>query len=296
MNHLIIVNGYFGDIAFSTSIARRLACEGYYLDYLIGFPQMKDLLENYPYIQNVFVSDPPSPQPSPNFNIHHYDNITRIGQMSFEIPPPFEMQQMAGVPDPDNFFEIYTNSEYDTIAKNLIDDLRKEHNKPVVCVMGNWQERSYIFTKEEYIRAVDVPGYGYGGKHRNVPHILNKLKDKIHFIEIGFPSGTPQLSTIQIPSNDQKSILFECSLMKYCDAFLGAEGGLCNLAYAVGTRTITTGDFVLQLYGWNGAIKKIKEPKLGPIHYRKNTYPDHVELDPYLTDDQVADKILEIIC
>ena len=32
----------------------------------------------------------------------------------------------------------------------------------------------------------------------------------------------------------------------------------------VGTKTIITGDYVHQLYGWNGVIRKLKEPKLGP--------------------------------
>ena len=128
--------------------------------------------------------------------------------------------------------------------------------------------------------------FGYGGKHRDTNHILSFLIDKFNLIEIGFPSKTPQVSTVKITDDHQKSLLFECSLMKYCDVFLGAEGGLCNMACGVGCRTITTGDFVLQLYGWNGAIKKIKEPKLGTIYYFKDK--GHVVLDPYLTDEEVA--------
>jgi hypothetical protein len=81
--------------------------------------------------------------------------------------------------------------------------------------------------------------------------------------------------------------------MKFCDAFVGTEGGLCNLAAGVGTKTIITGDFVHQLYGWNGVLKKIKEPKLGPIHYFLNS--NHVELNSYISDEEVIKQIIKNI-
>ncbi len=81
--------------------------------------------------------------------------------------------------------------------------------------------------------------------------------------------------------------------MKFCDAFVGTDGGLATIAAGVGARTIITGDFNLQLYGWNGVIRKIKEPKLGPIHYFPNE--GHVVLDPYLTDEEVAAHIVKLV-
>jgi hypothetical protein len=92
---------------------------------------------------------------------------------------------------------------------------------------------------------------------------------------------------------NQKSILFECSVMKYCDGFIGTEGGMCNLAAGVGARTIITGDFVHQLYGWNGVIKKINEPKLGPIYYFGNE--NHTVLNPYMTDTEVSNSIIQLL-
>ena len=48
INYLVVVYGFFGDIAFSTSVARKLLeekqCDT--VDYLIGLPQIKDILEN----------------------------------------------------------------------------------------------------------------------------------------------------------------------------------------------------------------------------------------------------------
>jgi ADP-heptose:LPS heptosyltransferase len=84
------------------------------------------------------------------------------------------------------------------------------------------------------------------------------------------------------------------SLIKVCDVFVGAEGGMANIAYAVGTRTILTSDFVHQLYGPNGVIRKNKEPKLGPAYYTSDPNM-HINLDPYLTDEQVADSMINLI-
>lgn len=292
---LIVVNGFFGDIAFSTSIARKLKQEKQYdvVDYLIGLPQMVELLKNDPNIDHVFIPPIPSPYPQLSVDITTYDKVVQINQMNFEIPPPTQMQIEAGVRDPDSEYFLYTNQEYDQIAQNLVAQIKAERGKPVVCVLSNWEERSFLFTKEQYEAGIDVPNLGYGGKHRNIQYMIEELSNHLSMLEVGFPSNTPQLSTTQIPPNHQKSILFECSLMKYCDAFVGAEGGLCNLAAGVGTKTVITGDFVHQLYGWNGVLKKIDNPKLGPVHYFMNK--GHVELDPYLTDEQVAYEIIKSV-
>lgn len=292
---LVIVNGFFGDIAFSTSIARKLKQEKQYneIDYHIGLPQMIELLNNDPNIDHVFLPTNPSPYPQIPFDANAYDKVVRIGQMHFEIPPPTQMQISAGVNAPDSEYYLYTNPEYDKIAQQILAEIRKENNKPILCVQSNWEERSFLFTKDDYVRGVDVPNLGYGGRHRNIQSIVNALSEHFSLLEVGFPSNTSQLTTTRLPNTDQKSILFECSLMKYSDAFVGAEGGLCNLAAGVGCRTIITGDFTHQLYGWNGVVKKIKQPKLGPAHYFIKK--DHVELDPYLTDDGVANQIISCL-
>ena len=77
--------------------------------------------------------------------------------------------------------------------------------------------------------------------------------------------------------------------MKFCDAFIGTDGGLATIAAGVGTKTIITGDFNLQLYGWNGVIKKIEQPRLGPYEYFGNP---HIVLDPYFSDEQLTQAII----
>jgi hypothetical protein len=292
---LIITFGYFGDIFFQSSIAKKLKEEKKFdeIEYVIAFPQIYRLLSNNPYIDKVRLLPFPTPYPTvPEDILENYDEVINMKPFSFLEPPPLECQKWASVKNPDTEFTVYTDSSYDEVAKNIIDELRK-NGKKVVAHAANWSERSFLFTKKEYELGIDVPDFGYGGKHRNTNYILSCLSDTFNFVEIGFPPKTPQVSTISITDGNQKSLLFECSLMKHCDVFLGAEGGLCNMACGVGCRTITTGDFVLQLYGWNGVIKKIKEPKLGPIYYFKDKR--HIVLDPYLTDDEVIDEIKKIM-
>ena len=95
MNHtnrcLIITHGFFGDILFASSIAKKLKDENQFgiVDYLIGFPQMKRLMENNPYIDSVFVSERTSPSPvNSNISFSSYDKIVELRPLTF-IEPPF---------------------------------------------------------------------------------------------------------------------------------------------------------------------------------------------------------------
>jgi hypothetical protein len=290
---LIVTHGFFGDIAFASSIARKFKEEKQFdqVDYLIGFPQMQRLLENNPYINFVYSSEIPSPVPVNNsINYDSYDKIIRLQQLSFTEPPPYEFQKFAGVNNPDTSYKIYTEPEYDQIAEESIREFYS-NGKKTIAFLSNWESKSYVFTEEEYIRGIDVPNLGYGGKHRDINSILNQLKYHFNLIEVGMPSDISQSQTSLMEDTNQKSILFECSVLKYCDAFIGTEGGMCNLAAGVGTKTIITGDFVHQLYGWNGVIKKIQEPKLGPKYYFQDG--NHITLDPYMDDDSIVKFIIK---
>lgn len=288
-NCLIITEGFFGDIIFASSLADKLRKKYNEVDYLIGFSQMEILIKNNPYIDNVYVSNPNSSTPLFNIN-KKYTQIFRLPKLSFTIPPPIEYQQYCNIEKLNPEYNVYTLSEYDNIAKDYIINI--SNRKKVLAYMSNWEEKTYLFTKEQYKLGIDTPNLGYGGKHRDINFILDQLKKDFTLLEIGFPDNVNQFQTSEIEYNNPKSILFECSLMKYCDAFIGTEGGLANLAAGVGCKTIITGDFIHQLYGWNGVIKKIKEPKLGPKYYFGNK---HITLNPYLTDKQVINKIKNIL-
>jgi hypothetical protein len=288
---LIITYGYFGDILFASSLAKKLNYNQ--IDYLIGFPQIQRLLQNNPYINKVYISEHPGPVPVCNtINYDEYTRIISLQPLNFNVTPCEEFQQFAGIENPSPEYEVYTQPEFDNVAQELCSNLRKTHNKPVVAVLSNWKSKTYRFTPEQYEKGIDVPNLGYGGAHRNINFILNELEPHLTLIPVGV-GELNHLQTLNIPDEDTKSLLFEASLIKHCNAFIGAEGGLANLAAGVGTKTILTSDFVHQLYGWNGVLKKIKEPKLGPKYYFKDI--DHIDLDPYLTDDEIIINIKQII-
>lgn len=299
MNHtnrcLIITHGFFGDILFASSIAKKLKDENQFgiVDYLIGFPQMKRLMENNPYIDSVFVSERTSPSPvNSNISFSSYDKIVELRPLSFVEPPPIEFQKYAGVLNPDTYYTTYTEKEYDDFAKNDINN-RFGNDKKTIAIMRNWKPKTYLFTEEQYEIGIDVPNLGYGGSHRDIEFVIDGLSKYFNIVYVGVDSNVNQFDTQFIPDDVEGSLLYDCSIIKSCSAFIGAEGGLANLAAGAGVRTIITGDFVHQLYGPNGVLRKIKEPKLGPKYY----FPEfgHVTLNPYISDDQIINSIKELL-
>jgi hypothetical protein len=289
---LVITCGFFGDIIFASSLAEKLQVQYNQIDYLIGFPQMHRLINNNPFINNVFVSSIPGPFPiDSNINYSNYDKIIKLQPLNYLVTPCEEFQQFAEIENPTSEYKIYTQPEYDEVAQNLIQDLKNQHKKPVIGLMSNWESKTYLFTKEQYELGIDVPNLGYGGKHRDINYIVNKLQKHLTLYPLGV-GNLNQQQTLHIPEEDVKSLLFEASILKYCDAFVGTDGGLATIAAGVETKTIITGDFNLQLYGWNGSVKKIKDPKLGPNKYFPNKF-GHLVLDPYLTDDEVIQQIIK---
>ena len=293
---LVATYGYLGDIFFASSLADKLKKMGYEkVDYSIGFRQPKPLLVNNPHIDEVY--SPESAQifwtPNTDDRVQYSDRIY-LKPLSFLEPPTIEYQKMAGIPEElqSTEYEIHTYKEFDKTAKDYIDKLRKEFGKKVLAVMTGWKLKTYIFTEEEYRKGINVPNKGYGGKHRDTDSILTKLADHFTLIPVGMAPGVSQVDTFDVDPNHVKSITFEASFIKYCDAFIGTEGGLANIAAGVGTRTVLTGDFTHQLYGWNGVIKKIKDgPKLGPHFYFKDV--NHVMLDPFLSDEEITNQIIK---
>lgn len=292
---LVVTCGYFGDMLFATSLAGKLKSEQGFdvVDYLIGFPQVNRLIQNNKSIDNVYLSTSPSAYPI-NYQIDQtqYEKVISLQPLHFQVPPAYEYQQFVGIKNPSSSYNVFTEPIYDEVAKIYVNELKQDGRK-VIALMSNWQPKTYLFTPEQYIAGIDVPNLGYGGSHRDIPTIVQKLQEQFNIIEVGVPPQYNQLLTATIEDDNQKSLLFEASLMKFCDAFVGTDGGLATIAAGVGTKTIITGDFNLQLYGWNGVVKKIKEPKLGPIHYFPND--GHVVLDPYFTDEEVAAHIIKLI-
>lgn len=281
MKILIKSVGFIGDNLFGSSVAKKLKeqysnCE---VDYLLSMIQPYELISYNPYIDNVYTTMPDK----------IYDKTFQLQPIHRKTTPCEQFQLQCNILNPSADFKIYTNSVLDKFVQTLLLPLT---NKKIVAWLSNWEERSFIFSEDQYKMGIDVPGYGYGGKHRNISKIIETLQqnDDLYLIEVGKPNGYNQKLT-DIFSVSEYTLT--ASILKNCDYFIGAEGGLANLASGVGTKTILTGDFVHQLYGWNGVIEKCQEPKLGPKYYFNDA--DHQVLDPYLTDDEVANQILNIV-
>lgn len=275
---LIVCHGYFGDHLFANSIAEHLVEEGQFdaVDYVIGFPQVFPFFVRNPYVRNVFI-DGVGPSPRIPVNSNTYNKVFQLGPITRVVPPAVEMQVMCGVNHPSPRFYIHTNEGLDEFVREYYG----EKIGLIVGLMNGWKERSFGFTREEYDRGINIPPFGYGGRRRNTDWIVEQLELEFNTIRIGTDGNINQFTV----THEGPSLDMTASILKYCDVFVGAEGGLANLAYAVGTDTILTSDFVHQLYGPNGVLQKLPEPKLGPVYYGGTG--KHINLDPYISDEDV---------
>lgn len=277
MRILVDCYGFIGDNLFASSVAEGLKkqhdCR---VDYLIHLAQPHRLLQHNPFIDNVYLH---------HCDTSNYDKVIQLGSVNHKYPPAKWFQMQAGLANTTSEFKVYTVPEFDEWAAQEVSKLREE-GKPVVACMDGWMEKTYKFTKEQYAAGIDVPNLGYGGEHRNIQYILENLIPHLTIVGIGKPAGY----NVRIESEGDDYAL-TASILKHCDAFIGTDGGLATLSYGVGTRTILTGDFNLQLYGWNGVLEKNRVPQLGPHLYGGEV--QHVELDPFLTDEEVVKQILE---
>ena len=190
------------------------------------------------------------------------------------------MQRAAGVQNPSVEYAVYTLEKHDIDAINTIAEIRTLYpNKPIVAWQSNWKERAYQTTPEQYEQHI-------GGPHRDIPRIINALKNDCVLLEAGLPDGITQHDG---RAANSETFSQTASLLKFCDWFIGAEGGLSNLAAGVGTRCIITTCFIQQVYGRLGHVKQIEHPQMGPAVYFPNA--GHIHLEPFITDDEVIEQI-----
>jgi len=283
MRILVKAVGFIGDNLFGSSVAVKLKQQypGCKVDYLLTLPQPYELIKLNPDIDNVLLTKP---------NEEDYDVVHQLQPIHRRTTPCEQFQLQCGIHDPTPEFVVYTNKSLDEYVKQILHSYKAQ--KKIVAWLSNWQERSFLFTKEQYEAGIDVPNLGYGGRRRNIDFIIKTLEceNGLLLIEVGKPNGYDQRQW-ELGSVSEYSLT--ASILKHCDFFIGTEGGLCNLAAGVDTPTILTGDFVDQLYGWNGVIEKYENPKLGPKHYFPNK--NHIVLDSFLTDLEVAQEIKRIV-
>ena len=281
MKALIKCVGFIGDNLFASSIPRKLKQQGFTkVDLQLSIAQPYELLNFNPDIDEVFLYQ---------LNPNTYDEVYYLNPIHRRETPTEQFQKQCGVLNPSPEYTIYTNPSIDSYVDPLLKNAAQ--GRKIVGYMMNWEEKTFGFTEEEYRRGIDVPNLGYGGRRRDIEFIVESLEkeENIFLIPVGMPPGYNQK---ELTLDGVSNYTLTASMIKSCDWFIGAEGGLANLAAGVNTKTILTGDYVHQLYGWNGVIEKNQEPKLGPKYYFKE---GHYVLDPYLSDTEVVSKILEYI-
>ena len=280
---LIKVTGFLGDILFSTSVARQFKREDRTLliDYVIPLNAPYELLQLDNNINRVFL-------PNEEVDESTYDKVFTLPLCTQEDPPTIQYQKHCGVKELDPSYDIKVPHDAMEVVRNMMKP-HKEQGKKIIAYQGNWEEKSFIFTEEEYKQGVNVPGLGYGGRRRDINFLVSELSRRYLLVKVGFDPGVKQS---QIGLLTTGIFTYTAAILSHCDYMVGGESGLINLAAGVGTKTIITGDYVHQLYGWNGVMRKLKEPKLGPEFYFEN---GHVSLNPYLTDEEVVEQITNII-
>jgi hypothetical protein len=279
--YLIKCRGWIGDMLFTASVAERLKskepdCE---VDMQLTLVQPKILLENNPYIDDVIFGVDAS-------IFGEYTKIFEMPELQQNEPATYQFQRAAGIEDVTLPFDVYTLPEMDVIAAGKLQEVRDRYpGAKIVAYQANWDVKSREYTKEYY----------ESGKEpyrtaplRDTEKILDKVSRYCVCVSIGFPETIRQTDP---QAHNAETYAYAASVIKHCVYMIGGEGGLTNLAASVHTPTIMTTDFMWSLYGPHGAMKRFDKLAMGPATYYPND--GHIHLDPYLTDDEVAEAIIK---
>lgn len=287
MNRFLIKceNIDIGDVLFASSVAKKIKqenppCE---VDFIINYLQPLELLNNNPYIDNVYFKS----------SNREYTKTYIINKSSHDLDLSnsvvSQYQQMCEIKSFNDTFEIFSNpiSDYsiECSMKELIEIDYWKSDMIKICYVMDWDRKSYILSNSS-----NQPDA------RNTNSILEPLKadNDIMLFAIGIESRESK----NFPSiNSSNRFSFTASLIKNSDYVIGPEGCLTNLSSALGIKTIITTDYIHYTYGPEGTktnkAKKYVEPFLGPLKYFPNS--EHIHLDPYLNDTEVGNEILKIV-
>lgn len=294
---LLVAHGYLGDNIFISSVAQKLIEEQQFdsIDYVTGFPQVFDILNQNPYINNVYVSDIIGPELKHtlgSYDLSGYSKVFTFDPFMFDIQPPLAAQKHCNVRNPSPEIKVWTTQENDEKAIKFLENLKKDSNKKVIAWQLSWDEKAYKYSEQDYWSKSGNFVTGCGTKNRDISYIINELSKDFIMIPVGVPQTLSQFFTATY-QHEYRSFSEDASLLKYCDYFIGNEGGMANLASSVGCKTILTYEFTWQLYGPRGIMRQFKDgPKLGPVHYFDN---GHMYLPLYKSDAEIVGIITNVI-
>jgi hypothetical protein len=288
---LIKATGWIGDSFFALPLPQKLKNEFKFdiVDFLSYRPQPLLLLKQNKFIDNVFLE---------KCDESTYDQIFEMpGIADKSIPPTIQFQNFCKIKNQDISYEIQTYPEHDTIANILISGLDK--TKKIVTYQGDWFYRRWNISKEEHLsrkfNTADVRPGAFSSRPGNIKYILTELKKQRHdciFIEIS-PFHSKHVDARGYCTDPYRYSLL-ASIIKGSHLFLGAEGGLSNLAAGLGIKTIITTCHLYLMFGEQGVFSQTtKEIQLGPA----KLFPGkgHIHLDPYLTDEGVLEELCKLV-
>lgn len=282
-----------GDVLFASSIAKKLKDETpwetpCHVDFDSNYLQTLELLDNNPYIDNVFYKDSGG----------DYTKIFDINKSSHDLDVSnsvvSQYQQMCGIKSFDDTFEIFTNPISDYSIKSSMKELIEidywTNDLIKICYVMDWDRKGYLLDEHDSIVI------GNEINNRDTHTIIDPLKGNNNIML--FAIGIESRESKNFPSiNSASKFSFTASLIKNSDYVIGPEGCLTNMSSALGIPTIITTDYIHYTYGPNGVrtdkSKKYTPPFLGPCKYFPNG--NHIHLDPYLSDLEVGNEILKIV-
>ena len=275
-SYLIQCPGFIGDQFFASSVADALKewKPDAIIDMLLPVVQPKYLLEANPNIRHAFFGNELS-----SYKNSHFISLPTIDQ---SLAATLQFQRAANIPE-----EYWQLSYRVWDCGNSQFPLPPVFIKPVLGVVRSWPEKSFKFTREEYAQGIDTPNLGYGGKKHDIEYILKELRKDFQVILFGLDANVSQHSAEA--SNPRSFANMAWEIKYFCDFFLGPEGGLTNLAAGAGVRTAITTDFIWQLYGPNGIMRKIERPAMGPRTYFPNN--NHLHIQPFADEDEIISTV-----
>jgi hypothetical protein len=293
---LIKTYGFIGDILFASSVAEKLhqQYDNVEVDFCIGFPQPYKLLQNNPYINQVFLSKHKGPRVTIPDSIQEkdYTDIYEQTESLHNVQPTVLFQEHCRIENTTPEFTIYTEECFDRGVQYEL-AIHNTNKLKIVGYVANWNSNTVRYTKEEYLQGLLNPQLVLAHTHtntRDTDYIINQLSKEFLMIPLGYSKEVTQyhgaLETVADYTN-------QASIIKCCDLVIGQEGGMTNLAAGVGTRCAITTDFMNALYGPKGIMRQLNSIQLGP----KNLFPnrDHIHFDPYSTDEEILNIIKSIL-
>ena len=276
---LIKATGWIGDNFFALSLPQKLKEElGFQVvDFLTYRPQPIRIINANKFVDNIFFNRVEDES--------QYDEI-------FEMPvikdlseaPTIQFQKSCGLKNLSTEFNLTLEEDVDNLGKLFINCLPK--NKLKVAYMGDWTSRKWNYSPEQYNKGeTDTQG--------DASKIISILEDTNKYSLVNISPYSASNLNLDIRGYDVDPVRYAlmASIIKNCDLYIGSEGGTSNLASGVGTRCIITWCHTHKQFGFNGKMFKNEDPKIGP----KSFFPkgNHIHLDPYLNEEEVAQKIIE---